>query len=723
MSVSAAVHADSGGKPGGKLFDLLSPREYAAGHSFFEAPPGTTLEASTSYVLVWTHNSGTAHRLQKTSSGSEDTGARTGFAIANAFYSGPDLDNMTMDSAGDVLELAVYSRHRPNATGAPIVLASAEDPGVLAVDTSGIGDPEGIPNVGRPGATGTLRDFSYRWIRVDGGTETVVSADSTDYRQIVNNLHALGIRIESGRYRRVEADIGKLLKVEVSFTDNFGHVETVTSLPFGPVPRPARPPSASTLVANTAQTHSATAMITTRYVMGFELGSHGQGYDISDVSIELAAAPSSLTVSLWMGRAPGSGATGAHTKLFDFENPSSLEAGLNQFTAPPGAFAYQGVDYFIVLSDFGSSLSINETTSDNEDTGGETGATLADTAAGGDTNVLRLAIKGSQRNSGILVSTYAQDADAQEIVSIGDKGGWGITVGAANRYLIRGVSFSGDNNSLGGQFTAPWHLRDGTDELFRMVSTRQISGINEFTAPQGATVAGGCTTDAMTMIETCEEYNLYHAKLTDPDTGERAGGVILSRFFGTTSTTEDSPKATGVTIDGPTDDFSLATPLMAIFGEALDAMVQNLGQTNNSYVSVGGANAQVLSQGFTTGSVSSSGTGCRASGSTSKAPTVNFLTARCRCRCRCTPIRAASRARKLFDLVSPGEYRGGRQVLRGAAGNATEAGHFLCAGVALERRHLAPLAADHQRQRGFGRAHGLQHRGRVLSGCRPDQPV
>ena len=658
VSVSVSVHADSGGKPGDKLFDLLSPGEFGAGHSFFEAPRGTTLDASTSYVVVWTHNSGTVHRLVKTSTGSEDSGARAGFAIADAFYEGADLGNLAVDSAGDVLELAVYSRGRPNATGAPVVLASAEDPGVLAVDTSGIGDPDGIAIVGDPGATGVLHDFSYRWIRVDGDTETVVGADSADYRQIDIELHDLGIRIESGRYRRVEADVGKLLKVEVSFTDSLGHVETVTSGPFGPIPRPAPPPSASTLVANTAQadSDSATATITAQYAMGFELGSHGQGYEISSVSIDLAAAPSSgLTVSLWMGRAPGSVAAGAHTKLFDFENPSSFAVGLNEFTAPPGAFAYQGVDYFIVLSDFGSSLSIKETTSDNEDTGGETGATLAD-SAGGDTNVLRLAIKGSQRGSGILVSTYAQDADAQEIVSLGDEIGFGITVGAADRYLIRGASFSGDNSARGGMFTAPWDLRDGADELFRMVSTRQISGINEFTAPQGATVAGGCTTDEMTMVETCEEYNFYQ-QATDPATEYRLGGVITSRFHGTSSTAEDSPKATGVTIGVQTGDFAIGTPLMAIFGEALDAMVQNVGQTDDGYRSVGGTN-KVLSQGFTTGSgefgYRLQGVGVNIEGSGSNFPDGPLSVS--------VAVHADSGGKpgaKLYDLVSPTQYAAG----------------------------------------------------------------
>ena len=500
-------------------------------------------------------------------------------------------------SAGHSLEIAVYRTTLPrNATGRPVVLASAEDPGVLAVDTSSIADPDGIPNVGSLESTGVLHDFSYRWIRVDGDTETVVGADSADYRQIDAPLEAAGIFIELGRYRRVEADIGKLLKVEVSFTDVQGTPETVTSLPFGPVLRPAAAPPVSTLVANTGQTPSTTATITTdRYDMGFKLGSHGQGYEISDVSIELAAAPSSLTVSLWMGRAPGSGIAGAQTKLFDFENPSSFKVGLNRFSAPPGAFAYQNVGYFIVLSDFGSSLSIKETTSDAEDSGGETGATLANEASSSGSGVLRMAVEGSKRASGILASTYAQVADAQEIVSIGDEIGFGITVGAADRYLIRGASFSGDNSATGGLFTTPWDLRDGTTTLFRMFSTRQISGINEFTAPQGATVPGGCTTDTMTMVETCETYNFYK-NIPDP----REGGVVLSRYFGTSSDAEDKPKATGVTIDDETGDFSLNAPFMAIFGEPLVAMVQNLGQTDNTYVSLGHPGFQVLSQGFTT---------------------------------------------------------------------------------------------------------------------------
>ena len=107
-SVSVAIHADSNGQPGAKLVDLISPTEYAAGHSFFEAPPGTHLAPSTSYVLVWSHLGGTTHRLQQTLNDGEDLPALTDFSIANVFYRGADLDNLSANSGSNALEIAVY---------------------------------------------------------------------------------------------------------------------------------------------------------------------------------------------------------------------------------------------------------------------------------------------------------------------------------------------------------------------------------------------------------------------------------------------------------------------------------------------------------------------------------------------------------------------------------------------------------------------------------------
>ena len=108
-SVSVAVHADSNGKPGAKLFDLVSPGEYAAGHSFFEAPPGTNLAPNTTYVLVWSHKRGHWHRLVRTTGNGEDSGARSGASAADAYYRGVNVGSLSVDSGGNALEFAVYT--------------------------------------------------------------------------------------------------------------------------------------------------------------------------------------------------------------------------------------------------------------------------------------------------------------------------------------------------------------------------------------------------------------------------------------------------------------------------------------------------------------------------------------------------------------------------------------------------------------------------------------
>ena len=205
-----------------------------------------------------------------------------------------------------------HAQTNNDATGRPVILASAEGAGILFADTEDIADGNGLPiDTVNTYATFT---WTYQWIRVDGNSETNVGANSASYQP-------------------VKADVGNLIKVKVSFTDGDNFSEAVTSLPFGPIAElagPSRP--ATTLVSNTGQSPSSTANITQQYALGFKLGDHGQGYDISSVSIDLAAVPSNLTVSLWSGSVGFQGVFQANTasKLFDFANPSSFAVGLNE---------------------------------------------------------------------------------------------------------------------------------------------------------------------------------------------------------------------------------------------------------------------------------------------------------------------------------------------------------------------------------------------------------
>ena len=690
-SVSVAVYsAHSNGKPDDKLFDLVSPTEFGPGLSFFEAPAGTMLAPSTSYVLVWTRNDSAFHRLQRTSSDGEDSGGLTDFSIANAYYLGADTDNLSVDSGGNSLELAVYGAViNVPATGRPIVTPAEELEGFLQADLSDIADTDGLPG---------LSAYSYEWFRVDGATGAETS---------------IGVNLR--RYQVVNADIGHRIKVRVSFLDNGGAGELLTSEPFGPIgSRHRSSPRNRTLVGNTGQSPSATAVIDKQYAMGFRMGTHGQGYAISSVGIDLAAVPSSLNVSLWISSHPGhtEGSAGAQRKLFDFTNPSAFRVGLNRFTAPAGAFAYPNIDYWIVLTGFGASLSINETTSDAEDAGGEPGAILFNSArertldrtgawiqivksVGGEdvevhpaptsrSSVLRLAVEGSMREYGILTSSLAQSwAGDQEIISVGDDCCFDIRVGPADRYLIRGVAVVADDTTLrGGFFGLPFDLKKGSDKLFSLAYTSaqgdlvdgplaltSPAGISEWAAPQGATVAGGSSTTYTLKMDI--------KSITGDTAGTTRGGVVLSRIFGRNATAHDTQyydtSTPGVTFAGQ-GAISLVIPHMAVLGEPLVPMVDNFGQTNSGYHALGDAENKVVSQGFTTGEGTFAhrlqGIGVNIEGSDDSMSVAQIPDGPNSVSVAVHADASGAPGEKLFDLISPDEYAVGHSFFEAPPGTA-----------------------------------------------------
>ena len=87
------------------------------------------------------------------------------------------------------------------ATGAPTISGTDQVGETLTADTTGIADADGLS-----GAT-----FSYQWVASDRSSDTDI-ADATD-----------------STYTLVAADEGKTIKVRVSFTDDAGTDETLTS--------------------------------------------------------------------------------------------------------------------------------------------------------------------------------------------------------------------------------------------------------------------------------------------------------------------------------------------------------------------------------------------------------------------------------------------------------------------------------------------------------------
>ena len=99
------------------------------------------------------------------------------------------------------------------ATGVPSISGTVKVGETLTASTSAIDDADGLP---------AESEFDYQWIRNDGSTDANI-AGATD-----------------STYVLLAADVGKFIKVRVTFTDENDYPETLTSAATTAVPRPNR---------------------------------------------------------------------------------------------------------------------------------------------------------------------------------------------------------------------------------------------------------------------------------------------------------------------------------------------------------------------------------------------------------------------------------------------------------------------------------------------------
>ena len=117
---------------------------------------------------------------------------------------------------------AVAAKPNSPATGAPAISGTAQVGETLAAETSAIADDDGLDNA----------TFTYQWV-----------ADDTDIEGATNSTYTLAA-----------ADVGKAIKVEVSFTDDGGNEESLTSAATAAVePAPNNPATGQPAISGTAQ--------------------------------------------------------------------------------------------------------------------------------------------------------------------------------------------------------------------------------------------------------------------------------------------------------------------------------------------------------------------------------------------------------------------------------------------------------------------------------------
>ena len=135
-------------------------------------------------------------------------------------------DNGNSETLTSAATAAVASRPNTPATGLPTISGTVQVDQTLTADTSGITDADGLSDV----------SYAYRWIRTDGGAGASI-AGATD-----------------STYTLTVADEGKTIKVRVSFTDDAGNEETLTSAATATVAaRPNSPATGLPTISGTVQ--------------------------------------------------------------------------------------------------------------------------------------------------------------------------------------------------------------------------------------------------------------------------------------------------------------------------------------------------------------------------------------------------------------------------------------------------------------------------------------
>ena len=193
-------------RPTSTCTELTAPSSFAAGTLVFIAPANTTLDPTTTYAVLMTPESASV-TVPGLGSNDEDTGGAMGWTIADThqFTNAADDWRTSTPGGGRSMRIAIKGTLTASANtaamGAPTITGTAQVGKTLTAVTTGITDADGL----------TSPTYTYQWIRVDGTDEEDISGEN------------------SSTYTLVDADLGKTIKVKVSFTDDASNAETLTS--------------------------------------------------------------------------------------------------------------------------------------------------------------------------------------------------------------------------------------------------------------------------------------------------------------------------------------------------------------------------------------------------------------------------------------------------------------------------------------------------------------
>ena len=182
----------------------------------------------------------------------------------------------------------------------------------------------------------------------------------------------------------------------------------------------AAPAQAATLVSNIGQSVDETSQIGTEFdfSQGFTTGTGGGALTSIEIKLRAGTAQTHPTVTLHSGSATSA----AVATLSAPAGTVGTTTANYTYTAPANTTLAASTTYYVLLEDGGSTVNVRLTSSDNEDSGGATGWSVADSSGwrtasstGGFTDLneaLMIRVNGTATTpppvAGVLVSTLGQ---------------------------------------------------------------------------------------------------------------------------------------------------------------------------------------------------------------------------------------------------------------------------------------------------------------------------
>ena len=199
-AVRVRIFSSSGSNPGSSVYRLTNPSSLGSGTLTFTAPANAEpLDPSTLYFILFDSTStSSGYYIDSTSSDALTGTPASGWTLNNDRHQRLGTAIWATQNAKPLVEINGNEANDPNAMGKPAITGTAQVGQTLTANVGTITDNDGLPS--------WPSGFTFQWVQVDGMTETNVGTDSATYTP-------------------VGTDIGKKIKVKVTFTDDSGTAE------------------------------------------------------------------------------------------------------------------------------------------------------------------------------------------------------------------------------------------------------------------------------------------------------------------------------------------------------------------------------------------------------------------------------------------------------------------------------------------------------------------